>query len=1014
MRLSPPTSRSALALALMLIPPLAVTAFNAPSATAVNSPSGPPIVSAARTGDLVQPDAVTASTAARAMQLPVEDLSQRTEDTRVFANPDGSWTSEATPSPVRVQDADGGWADIDTSLGETSLGLVPEAAKNNLIISAGGDTTFASLEIEGRLLEWKWPRVLPEPTIDGNTATFADVVDDGDLVVTALPTGFEHHIVLRKRPDSPVAFEIPIVTHGPILSESVDGSLQIGTKAGDELVSAPVPVMYEESDQSSSKDTPVDVSISKSTTGSVLTLKPSEAFLSDPETTYPVIIDPVWSSTNPDDTWIGNAAPNDVHPYDETLKVGSPNSGTSKHRTLVTFNTAAVKPWGGQVVTSAFLKLRNFNSLTCSGAGVEVRRITSSWAPGTVTWNNPPTATSTGAGLASGAYGFGTGCAADDMVWNVTTIAQAWADGASYYGFLIRAVDETKNAGYREFRAAGYSNDTVVPRLTVTYNRYPKTPGTPVVNPSEAGLTTSLTPTLSATVKDPDGGTVKGKFAVTRASDGSAVWSGTSAAVASGSAAWVTVPSGALSNGIKYDVRVTANDGSLNSIASSVATSFTAQLPASSIDPVIQQILNLSNPGTTEGKVVEIVNSIVAGSSEDGVTTPLTFDQAKQELLNFMLDTSQAGPETPTSTPAASTCEWSIQAAGSDVVAGHLGEAVPLTLVVATPDPHAPVYAGVVGGEQVHVTLYKGTSPSEAASLLATSEANMDALAAASLSGAVDGEQESEVSQHFENLPAPAALAAVAYRVDVGDAVEYGLPESGLTNGQLAMAATDTSRVCVRTGTDVGAELSTEAGKIIFSNPAEVLAQASDTYPDTSSAVRYRTFIPGATANTSWVCGKFKGDDRTYGSYYDLGNRTRASVFFNWPDQTIDTTKHVGTTHRLAGYGRSAKAKTASSAGINIHDASIAPTFGRIVITHSVGNPLCSFAGNITYNVVVEAWKNDGVARVSGTRVKVPAHEAYYYPKTEAYGRTILKKPAKYFICLTINCGQETLWETSS
>lgn len=88
----------------------------------------------------------------------------------------------------------------------------------------------------------------------------------------------------------------------------------------------------------------------------------------------------------------------------------------------------------------------------------------------------------------------------------------------------------------------------------------------------------------------------------------------------------------------------------------------------------------------------------------------------------------------------------------------------------------------------------------------------------------------------------------------------------------------------------------------------------------------------------------------------------------------------------------------------------MSPGYGRIAITHSVGNPLCSFAGDIKYNVVVEVWKG-GSARISGTRGKAPNHEAYLYPKTEDWGKTIFQRKNSGFYCLSINCGQDTLWE---
>ncbi|MGH3346180.1 MAG: hypothetical protein ACRDO4_04310, partial [Nocardioides sp.] len=69
-----------------------------------------------------RPDAVSAMVTARVTGTRVEDLSQRTETVQVFANPDGTWTSEGTTEPERVQDSEGAWQEVDTSLVEVSGG----------------------------------------------------------------------------------------------------------------------------------------------------------------------------------------------------------------------------------------------------------------------------------------------------------------------------------------------------------------------------------------------------------------------------------------------------------------------------------------------------------------------------------------------------------------------------------------------------------------------------------------------------------------------------------------------------------------------------------------------------------------------------------------------------------------------------------------------------------------------------------------------------------------------------
>jgi hypothetical protein len=74
---------------------------------------------------LERPDSLSAMVTARATGERVEDVSQRTEYAQVFANPEGSWTSEAANEPVRVRDERGGWHPVDTALVERDGVLSP-------------------------------------------------------------------------------------------------------------------------------------------------------------------------------------------------------------------------------------------------------------------------------------------------------------------------------------------------------------------------------------------------------------------------------------------------------------------------------------------------------------------------------------------------------------------------------------------------------------------------------------------------------------------------------------------------------------------------------------------------------------------------------------------------------------------------------------------------------------------------------------------------------------------------
>jgi hypothetical protein len=165
----------------------------------------------------------------------VEDLSQRSETGQVFANPDGTWTSEEAPGPVRVQDDAGAWHDTDLTLVERDGALEPRYSAAGVRISDGGDRVFAQASEDGKDLAWRWPTVLPQPQIDGPTATYVDAVTGGDLVVTATATGFSHSIVLRERPaalqaSAPTATTTP--TADPTADPTVDPTPTADSTAG--------------------------------------------------------------------------------------------------------------------------------------------------------------------------------------------------------------------------------------------------------------------------------------------------------------------------------------------------------------------------------------------------------------------------------------------------------------------------------------------------------------------------------------------------------------------------------------------------------------------------------------------------------------------------------------------------------------------------------------------------------------------------------------------------------------
>ncbi|MFF4903145.1 hypothetical protein [Streptomyces sp. NPDC001068] len=142
--------------------------------------------------------APTPAEQAKASGDPVEIVDQRTEYTQTFANPDGTYTLKQATSPQRAKDSVGTWHDIDTTLirrGDGSIG--PRYAAADESFSAGGAQAMVRLAKDQQALSVRWPGQLPVPSLDGATATYAEVLPGVDLQLTAVPDGYREVLVVK-------------------------------------------------------------------------------------------------------------------------------------------------------------------------------------------------------------------------------------------------------------------------------------------------------------------------------------------------------------------------------------------------------------------------------------------------------------------------------------------------------------------------------------------------------------------------------------------------------------------------------------------------------------------------------------------------------------------------------------------------------------------------------------------------------------------------------------------------
>ncbi|WP_433894212.1 LamG domain-containing protein [Streptomyces sp. CA-111067] len=160
-----------------------------------------PVVSAVAAPAGVAADAQpkSASEQAAASGEPVEVTAERTEYGTTYAEPDGTYTLRESAVPVRVKTAAGGWTAPDATLQHRADGSVgPAASVAEVAFSGGGSSTpLVTVGSEGKSLSLTWPGTLPAPTLDGDSAVYADVLPGVDLRMTATVTGYRELLVVK-------------------------------------------------------------------------------------------------------------------------------------------------------------------------------------------------------------------------------------------------------------------------------------------------------------------------------------------------------------------------------------------------------------------------------------------------------------------------------------------------------------------------------------------------------------------------------------------------------------------------------------------------------------------------------------------------------------------------------------------------------------------------------------------------------------------------------------------------
>ncbi|MFE9256305.1 FG-GAP-like repeat-containing protein [Streptomyces sp. NPDC006879] len=534
----------------------------------------------------------------------VEVISERTEFTTTYANPSGTFTQETHVVPIRVRQS-GRLVDADPTLVRAKDGSIhPKATSVGLEFSRGGNgAELATIKRDGRSMSLGWPGELPTPSLDGDTAIYREVLPGIDLKLRASVTGFQQLLVVKNRQAAAnprlKRLALPMKTRGVTARTDRAGNLKAVNPAGQELFTAPTPVMWDSSGipagQTARKGlrsasealsaqaapkalaaptTPTtpgieddgfvpavgakEKAVGATLQSGSLNLTPDQSLLMSPDTVFPVHIDPYVSGARNNWTAVAKKYPTTSYynKSDNVARVGYESDTGGTWRSLFTMDTRNLH---GKTITKSTFRIKNTHSWSCTKKPVEL------WAVNPIssstTWNNQPTWASRLATVTD-AKGWSGSCPAGNLEFPVRDNAIKAAERKWNTMTLGLRANESDTFGWKKFDAK-----TAV--LSTEYNTPPAAPtgyGTNPVTECNASPYSAVGNTdvdLYAKVSDPDGDAVKARFIMWPTGGSGNVFDKT-VSVSSGSVARVTVPKSTFKDRVSYSWQVQASDGKVS------------------------------------------------------------------------------------------------------------------------------------------------------------------------------------------------------------------------------------------------------------------------------------------------------------------------------------------------------------------------------------------------------------------------------------------------------------------
>ncbi|MFE2231712.1 DNRLRE domain-containing protein [Streptomyces sp. NPDC059442] len=479
-------------------------------------------------------DALEASREAKRTGKDVLVTAQHTANSTTWARPDGLLRTRTYSDTIRAN-SDGEWKPVDTTLRRVKGGYAPKAVNDALLFSAGttgagkrasrtvqrpaltpSDATVDSrtwndlvrLTVDGHQLVLSWPGPLPAPVVNGPRALYENVRPGIDLLLTARDSGYSHVLIVHNKEAAkdPLLADLDYRLSSASLTFSLDGTSNVVSArddTGEEVAAAPTPYLWDSAGaikatvgetaptvdpavgdtalalpglagpQPGTHDAALDATLAADGT---LGLAVNTKMLADPDTVYPVFIDPSFKGHKRAWTLLYQKAPTSSFYNGQNFNDGTNDArvgyeATSGGLSRSVFNFEHSSALHGVTVRSATFRALQTYSWGCSARQYNVWSTTA--ISSAHTWNNQPTWNRI-VGSQTNGHGYNASSCPDSWVAvDIKSLAQEAATKKwTQISLGLRAASETDTNAWKKFMANGESS----PYIEIVYNRAPNEP----------------------------------------------------------------------------------------------------------------------------------------------------------------------------------------------------------------------------------------------------------------------------------------------------------------------------------------------------------------------------------------------------------------------------------------------------------------------------------------------------------------------------------------------------------